>query len=258
MSFRDWLYSDVENPAIKGQWGLLHILTLVLVAIAIVAIALCFRGERQKNEKGKKIVLFVLAGLIFLFEIVRRIVNLTRGNALTFDDVLYILMPRPWCAISCWVVMASVFVNKKFFYNFVSITALLCGIIFFAYPSVGFNNEYILFENLYSIVTHALLVITSITLITLKFADFTFESMPKSLICLGGVYVYAALETWVLKIEEDPLYYLPGNDIMELFNLPYVVFLILYIVVLAIFWLSFYVIQNRKMVCGKLFKKNGE
>ena len=118
----------------------------------------------------------VLAALILTFEITRRVVNFIKADYFDFNSVMYLLLPRPWCAISCWALMLSTIINKKFFYNFTSITSLLCALVFFAYPGVGFNNEYILFENLYSIATHSLVLVMSILLITLRFTKFEYKN----------------------------------------------------------------------------------
>ena len=66
---------------------------------------------RKRSEKAKYIAIFIIAMGILLFEIVRRIVNFTREG---FDwndwnSIAYTLIPRPWCAISCWMMMVSVF-----------------------------------------------------------------------------------------------------------------------------------------------------
>ncbi|MGN1212432.1 MAG: hypothetical protein ACI4TZ_00125 [Christensenellales bacterium] len=245
MTFKEWLYSSYENPHINGQWGWLHITTLVLCIAIIVAIALLFKN---KSQKSKRIVLFVIAGLILLFEIARRVINLTRNPSYTFNQVLGILLPRPWCAISCWLLMISTLVNKKSFYNLVSITSLLCAIIFFAYPGVGFNNQYILFENLYSIVTHSLILIGSITLITLKFAKFEYKTVWKELIGLAVIFIYAFLEIYVLKIESDPLYFMPGNDIQEILGISSGLYIALYAIFMIVYWNIFYLIADRKNV----------
>ena len=252
MSFSEWITSSAENPAINGRWGWLHITTLILCIAIIVTLSLVFY---KRSDKSKRIVLWILAGLIFVFEITRRIVNFVRATDITFDFVLWNLLPRPWCAISCWVVMASLFVNKKFFYNFVSVTSLLCTIIFFAYPAVGFNNKYILFENLYSIVTHSLLLISSILLITFKFTDFKYRTIWKEAICLAAIIVYAILEIYVLKIEADPMYFMPGNDAQIVFGLSYAAYIPLYIIVIFAYCNAFYLIGDRNRVFKKRIKK---
>lgn len=77
MSFSDWINSSYPNPSIDGQWGLLHILTLVFCVALIVTFALVFR---KRSLKTRKIVLWILVALILLFEITRRIVNLVKLN----------------------------------------------------------------------------------------------------------------------------------------------------------------------------------
>ena len=76
------------------------------------------------------------------------------------------LLPRPGCAISVWLVMLAPIINKKGFYNFASIISILCAVIFFAYPGAGFLHKYILFEDLYSIITHSLFFIGSFLIVT--------------------------------------------------------------------------------------------
>lgn len=253
MSFKDWLFSSYENPSINGQWGWLHILTLVICIGIIVAISLLMRG---KSTKTKKIVLYVIAGLILFFELARRIINFSKNTDWSANNICYILMPRPWCAISCWVLMASVILNKTFFYNFASTTSLICTLIFFAYPGVGFNNQYILFENLYSIVTHSLILIMSILLITLKFTKFEYKTIWKEAICFAVLLLYVFFEIYVLKIEADPMYFMPGNDVMDILSLSYGAFLPLYILFMFIYFNIFYLIDDRKSV-KKLFQKIG-
>ena len=245
MSFEEWIFSSYPNPPINGQWGLLHILTLVFCAIIIVALTLIFRN---KSEKSKKIVLWVLVGLILIFELIRRSVNLIKADSYPIDSLLETLLPRPWCAIACWTLIASVFVNKKFFYNFGSMTALLCAIIFFAYPGVGFNNEYILFENLYSIGTHSLLLITSILLMTLNFTKFEYKTIWKEALCYVGILIYAFIEIYLLKIEADPMYFMSGNEVMEILGVNYGVYLVIYIIFSLIYFNLFYLIGDRKNV----------
>ena len=120
---------------------------------------------------------------------------------------------------------------------------------------MGFNNQYILFENLYSICTHALLLITSISLITLKFTEFRYKTIWKELICLAVVFAYAFLEIYLLQIESDPLYFMPGNDVQEILGFGYPVFLIIYLVFMAIYVNVFYLIQDRKLVFRRKSKQ---
>ena len=245
MSFVDWIYSSYPNPSINGRWGWLHITVLLLCLVLIVLIALVFR---KKSEKTRRIVLAVLAGAILIFEISRRVINLCKATDYSLNSLLYILLPRPWCAISCWGVMLAVVCNKKCLYNVASFTGLLCVIAFFAYPGVGFNNQYILFENLYSIATHALLFVSSVSFITLRFIKFEYKNFWKDLIYLVVIFGYALLEIYVLKIEADPMYFMSGNDIMNFLGLTYTVYLTLYIILLIVYVNLFYLIGDRKQI----------
>ena len=263
MTFEDWLFSTVEhprfyNPVINGRWGLLHILTLAICAVVIVGFWLIVKKCKNK-DKARKIIISILAGLILLFEIVMKSVNFhnfAEAGQLTIWRAFWILIPRPWCAVSCWSLMISVLVKKKFFYNFASMSALLCAILFFACPGVGFNNEIILFQNLYSIVTHALLLVTSITLITLKFTDFKYKTIWKELICFAVIYIWAIIQVFVLKFETDPFYFMPNGDIQAgILNISYGLYLAIYIAFITLYINIFYLINDRQNV-KKLFIKN--
>lgn len=257
MTFIDWLYSERPEGAVveANPWGLLHITVLLSVIAVIFLIALVFR---KKDERIRRIVMLIITiGLVF-FEVTRRIINLSRGDLIVdgiidWDLIIYRLIPRPWCAISCWVMIASFFVKKKFFYNFTVMSSLLSAVIFFAYPEVGFKTH-IAFEEIYSIGTHSLLLIGSISLITLKFTDFRYnrgkEKFWYELICYGVVFMYAILEI-ILKIEPDPLYFMPGNGVNEIISLPYPIYLFLYLVFIFGVWNNtFYlipiIINNQK------------
>ena len=254
MSFSDWINSSYPNPGIDGQLGWLHITVLIFCIGLIVAFALIFR---KRSLKTRKIVLWCLVGTILFFEITRRIINLVKMNGGgNFNDYLYTLLPRPWCAIACWSLIIATVFNKKFLYNFASMTSLLCALVFFAYPGAGFNNQYILFENLYSISTHSLLLVTSISLITLKFTKFEYKNIWKEGICLAVILAYVFLEIYGLKIESDPMYFMPGNDVMDIFGVGYSTYLAIYIIFVIIYFNVFYLIDDRKNVVARFKHKN--
>lgn len=242
MSFHDWLYSVYpENAAINGQWGLLHIATLLLCAGVCVALYCLFRNT---TEKTRQCVILVLAMVILAFELTRRVINLSRG-CVTFTDYARTLLPRPWCAISCWTLILAVFVKRRWLYNFAAMTALLNALVFFAYPSVGFNHRVILFENLYSICTHALLLVSAITLMSLGLTDFQLKK--RMLLQQGGMvlltYVYAFAEIFLLKIEADPLFFMNGNDVQTILGVSYPLYLVMYAVFLCVYFSAFFAVQ---------------
>lgn len=249
MTFKEWAYSSYPNPSIDGQWGFLHITTLIASIVIIVTLSILFRN---KNEKQRKIVLYTIIGIILFFELARRCINFCKTSEFTLEHILYITLPRPWCAISTWSFILLLFVKKQWLYNFTSISSLLCAIIFFAYPSVGYNNRFILFENLYSITAHMLLLIGSIILITLRFTNFDYKHIWKELIYFVFIYLYAIIEIFVLKIESDPLMFMPNNDVQAVLSMPYSEYLIVYAIFIAVFINMFYLIQNKNKVLRML------
>ena len=243
MTFIEWITSKYPNPSISGEWGTLHILTLVLIAIFVVASSIVLR---KRDEKVKRLVLIILASILVVFELARRVINLCITPNLDLNSVLRILLPRPGCAISCWLVMIAVFVNKKYFYNLASIVSILCGTMFFAYPGAGYNNQYILFENLYSIVTHTVFYTTAICFVTYGFTDFKYKNAWKELIGLAVIIAYAFLEIYVLKIEGDPFYFMAGNEVQDIVGMTYELYLPLYIVFIIVYVNIYYLIAGAK------------
>lgn len=240
MPLYHWFYSVYPpNAEINGRYGTLHIAVMVGIVAACVAIGFL----RNKEDARRRWVLYALALCILLFEETRRIINLTRGPCSVLGFV-QIMVPRPWCAISCWLTMAAVLVHKRWFYNFCTMNSLLCAIVFFAYPNVGFNHSVILFENVYSIVTHGLLLLSAVSMITLRFADFRLEpaQLRKTAAMLAGMFAYATLEI-LLGIESDPLMFLPGSEVQDFLGVSYPLFLVIYIVFLAVWFSSFYLVQ---------------
>jgi len=160
-------------------------------------------------------------------------------------------LPRPWCAISCWMLIFTPIVRKKWYYNVTSFSSFTCALIFFAYPSAGFNNKFIEFENLYSIISHSLILITSISLITLKFTDFRYKGIWKELVAFACIFIYAFIEIYILKIATDPLYFMPGNEVQEILGLNYLSYLIVYVLFFIFYINIFYLINDRKAVVKK-------
>ena len=122
MTFKEWLLGSKENPSINNQWGALHISTLLICIALIIAFAFIFGN---KDEKVRRRVIIVLASIILFFEITRRLINSYTNIEMTFNSFLYHLLPRPWCAISCWCIIIAVFSKKQFMYNAACYTSLL-------------------------------------------------------------------------------------------------------------------------------------
>lgn len=250
MTFSQWLFGGIENPFKAGQWGALHIATLLVCTGLIVGFYHIVRHSRNQ-ERSKKRIVYSLTSAILFFEIMIRFVQCMKlyyfhQPEMEGITLVWIILPKPWCAISCWALIASVFVKKRFFYDFASLSALLCSFIFFIYPGVGYNNEHLLFENWYSILTHALLLVTSITLMTLKIADFKYRELWKTAVCFALTVVYGFLEIFVLHIQTDPLYFMPHGDIQEgILGMDYGLYLFFYVLLLIIYINTAYLIGDK-------------
>lgn len=240
MSFSQWLFGGIDNPFQAGQWGPLHI--GVMVSCVVLILLFGFLAKRsQKPERTKKLIFYSLVGAIVFFEVMIRFVQCVKLYYLHLPEMngitlLWIILPKPWCAISCWALIASVLIKKPYFYNYASLSALLCSVIFFIYPGVGFNNVHLLFENWYSILTHALLLTTSITMMVLGYTDFKYREIWKLAICFLLTFVYGIIEIYVLRIQTDPMYFMPDGDIQaDILKMDYGLYLFAYIAVFLIY-----------------------
>lgn len=240
MTFVQWLFGGIENPYKAGQWGALHIGTLLTCAALILIFAWLVKRAKDP-DKTRKLIVYTLVGAIAFFEVMIRFVYSMKLYYFQQPEMAgltwyWILLPKPWCAIACWSLIASIFVKKPFFYNFASLSALLCSVVFFVYPGVGYNNVYLLFENWYSILTHALLLTTSITMMALGITDFRYKGFWRTGICFLLTFVYAIVEIYILKIQTDPMYFMPGGDIQaDILRMDYGLYLALYILVFLVF-----------------------
>ncbi len=243
MSFKDWLFTKYPEESKTLPWGLGHVLTLLACICFIVII---FKLFKNKDKSTKRKLLWFLVAIILLFEIARRVINLLKTTDYSLNNLLSILLPRPWCAISCWALILCAIFNKKFLYNFACIISLLGSVAFFAYPGVGFKSPYFLFDDLYSVVTHCMLLITSISLMSLGFVSFRYKKIWKVLGCFAIVILYALLEVYVLKIENDPMYFMPNGDIQNVLGIDYRTYLISYITFLFVYVNAFFVVYEIK------------
>ncbi|MBQ7307581.1 MAG: YwaF family protein [Clostridia bacterium] len=244
--FKDWIlsnYSAFGTRSVK-PWNLAHIFTLLICIFTVILLTIIFRN---KTEKERRNVIKIYAYFLIAFEVVRRIVNLIKMSAFTLDGFAYIMLPRPWCAISCWCFIVGAFLNKKTLYNITSMFGIICTLIFFAYPSVGFNEKFWVFEDLYSVGTHALLLTGAILLITLRFTEFKYKEIWKEAIFYGCSLVYVAFLIFT-KIEGDPMYFMPESEAMEVLGLNYGVYLPIYIIFIFIYFNLFYLISERHKI----------
>lgn len=242
----------------------------MLICVALI-LAFRFLAKRSRDgEKTKRIIVCALICCSAFFEIMLRFMYFMRVYYFRMPgseglSALDILPPKPWCQISTWLLMSSVFVKKPFFYNLASLSALLSAVVFFIYPGVGFNNEYLIFENWYSICSHALLLTTSITLIGFRYADFRYKHLWKEVVGFGLTFVYGLLQIFVLKIHSDPMYFMPGGDIQAgILRIDYGLYIVAYIALLIIYINIPHILGDKETVRRfltktkqKLSKQNG-
>ena len=253
MSFSQWLFGGIDNPYKGGQWGPLHIAVMLSSVALIIGFSILVKHSSNKG-RTKNTIVFSLVGAIAFFEVMIRFVQCVKLYHLHLPEMaginmLWIILPKPWCAVSCWALIASAFIKKPFFYNYASLSAFLCSVVFFIYPGVGFNNVYLLFENWYSILTHALLLTTSITLITFKYTEFKYKELWKVATCFVLTFAYAFAEIFVLQIQTDPMYFMPNGDIQaDILRIPYGLYLAGYIVVIFVYINTAYMIGDWETV----------
>ena len=60
-----------------------------------------------------------------------------------------------------------------------------------------------------------------------------------------------AIDEYVLKIESDPLYFMPGNDVQEILGLKYPIFVVVYALFIAFYTNLFYIISDFKALKNK-------
>ena len=77
---------------------------------------------------------------------------------------------------------------------------------------------------------------------TLKFTHFNYKTMWKELIAFVVIFIYAFIEIFVLKIESDPMYFMPNSEVQEVLGMNYPTYLITYILFLIIYVGLFYLI----------------
>ena len=81
---------------------------------------------------------------------------------------------------------------------------------------------------------------------TLNFTAFRYKKIWKVALCYIVILVYSLLEIYVLKIENDPMYFMPNNDVQNIVGFSYSTYLIIYIAFTLIYFNLFYIIYELK------------
>jgi hypothetical protein len=88
-------------------------------------------------------------------------------------------------------------------------------------------------------------------MIVLKFATFKYKNCWKLAISFALTYVYGLVEIYVLKIQTDPMYFMPNGDIQAgILGIDYGLYLFLYILLIVVYINAFYMISDKSSVKG--------
>src|SRR5574344_729573 len=150
---KDW-FLDSDNEYLSRSEFLYkpkHIILLLIVLCAVVSVYFIFR---KKSEKAKRLFFFICGYVFLAFEILLRIANLINIKNASFESVVKILLPMHFCSVAVWIIMFSIFFNKREMLNVAPIMGLLATTAFLLYPAVGLNAKYLHFSQLYSIFSH--------------------------------------------------------------------------------------------------------
>ena len=83
-------------------------------------------------------------------------------------------------------------------------------------------------------------------MITLRLTDFNYRDCWKEAVCLGVTVIYAFIQIYLLKIEADPLFFMPNGEIQEIVGMSYPLYLPLYILFLCVYFSAYYGITYLK------------
>ena len=71
MTLKDWIYgTGFDNPKVNGEWGPLHIATLIICIALIISISIIFKN---KDEKTKDIFIYSIGAFNIILFIVYKI-----------------------------------------------------------------------------------------------------------------------------------------------------------------------------------------
>ena len=113
-------------------------------------------------------------------------------------------------------------------------------------------------KHLWDFQAHALLLTTSITMMTLKFTEFRYREFWKVGLAFALVMVYALVEIYILKVHHDPMYFMPDGDIQAgILRISYGLYLAGYILLVLTYINVPYLIADKKTVKAFFGKLKG-
>jgi hypothetical protein len=94
-----------------------------------------------------------------------------------------------------------------------------------------------------------MLLTMSITLMVLKVTEFKYKHMWKLVLCFALTFGYGLLQIFVLKTQEDPMYFMPNGDIQaDILKISYGLYLFLYIALIVVYVNVFHLIADKAAV----------
>ena len=83
--------------------------------------------------------------------------------------------------------------------------------------------------------------------------------MGKLAICFALTFVYGLVQIFILKTQEDPMYFMPNGDIQaDILKISYGLYLFLYILLIVVYVNVFHIIGDKAAVKAFFKKRNEE
>lgn len=238
-----------------------HIMCLIITILIIV-----FLWYKKYNSKK---VLLVFSIIMLIFELYKQLSFSFTDNTWHYQ---WYIFPFQFCSVPMYVALiAALTKNKKSeksLYSFLATYGLIAGIAVMLYPVTVFVEETLI--NIQTMVHHGFMVVMGSYLIINKDVELNFKTVLQGLkifIVLVAIALITNIVTYYLGIDNGlELFYISPfhTSILPVFSIiydkvPYIVFLLLYIVSFSIGsyipLLIFQMIDNLK---GKYNCKRGE
>jgi len=257
-----WLQGTMQTPTLYGWFHWLWI------GLSVIALFFLYKNKRKYNEKQLKIVLFTYGFIALILEILKQLIwsfNYDAiSNVVTWDYQWY-AAPFQLCTTPIIVCLVCTFLKKgkirTSLLSYVSFVTILGSIATVIYPTSCFVEDTLV--NIHAMWLHFGSFVVSIYLIIIR------ETVPnksnfKNAIIVFLIFVVIAqilnisiYNSGLLNGETFNMFYispyftssLPVFDIIQS-NVPYVIFLITYILVISlgayIVWYISYKIKKLK------------
>ncbi|MBQ8472038.1 MAG: YwaF family protein [Bacilli bacterium] len=251
-----FLKGTMDTP---NSFGWFHFLWIFLTIISIVVL---YKRKDKHNEKELKIILFLYGFISLILEILKQIIwtidynQIT--NTLTFDYSWY-SFPFQLCTTPIYVSLICLFLKdnkiRKSLLSYLAFTTILGSIATIIMPDSCFTEDILI--NIHTMYLHCGSLVLSVYLLIAKEVEINLTNLKNSiyvfLIFLGvalflNIMIY---QSGILNGETFNMFYispyfistLPVFNIIQQ-NVPYLIYLIIYIVAIVIGSLIIYSIAK--------------